>query len=71
MECIKVNIQYTGKPQKGFSVKLNKHRREIQSPNAIPAYKHFNQDPDFNNDAQFTLIEILNLKIASPELKSL
>ena len=41
----------------------------MMSPDAIPTNKHFNQGDDFNNDAKFTLIEILNLKNASTNIK--
>ena len=69
MECIKCKIQYIGKSQTEFNIRLNNHRKDVKATNAIPACKHFNQNHSFNNDAKFTLIEKLNVQNVSQELK--
>lgn len=51
------------------NIRLSDHRKDVKSPNAIPPWKSFNQEYDFNNKAKSTLIETLNLKNFSTESK--
>ena len=62
-ESIKCNIQYFGESQTEFNIRLNNHCKD-------GACKHFNQNHHFNNDAKLTLIENLNLKNPSSQLKT-
>ena len=52
-----------------LNIRLNDHRKGIKSSNVTLPYKHLNQGCNFNNDAKFTLIETLNLKNVSSDLK--
>ena len=54
------NIQYVGKSETTFNIRLNNHRKDVKDPNALPADKHFTlPGHDFNKNAKFTLIEKL------------
>ena len=60
LECKKCHIQYVGKTETPFNLRLNNHRRNAYHPNdeTIPACIHFSDNNhDFNRDARFTLIE--------------
>ena len=50
LECYICNIQYFGKSETPFNIRLNNHGRDVKNPNAVPACKHFNRhNHDFNN----------------------
>ena len=69
LKCYICNIQYVRKSETPFNIRLNNHRKDIKSPNAIPACKHFNRhDHDFNNHEKIIIIEQLrNILTASSE----
>ena len=72
LECNICNIQYVGKSETTFSIRLNNHRKDVKDPNALPADKHFTlPGHDFNKNAKFTLIEKLTStnKVATETLK--
>ena len=57
LECNICNIQYIGKSETTFNIRLNNHRKDVKDPNALPADKHFTlRGHDFNINAKFTLI---------------
>ena len=64
MECTLCKIQYVGKTETPFNIRLNNHRRKDvkgNNPKAIPASIHFKQAVhNFNKHAKFTLIEQIN-----------
>jgi len=64
LECKRCRIQYVGKCETQLNIRINNHRKDVQSINAIPVCKHFNdKNHSFNDDARFTIIEQLkNLK---------
>ena len=70
MQCMKCNIQYVGKSEPAFEIRLNNHRADAYNTDSenktiIPACKHFHQtDHDFNRDARFVLVE----KVKDPHL---
>ena len=43
LECYICNIQYVGKSETPFNIRLNNHRKDVKNPNAMPACKHFNR----------------------------
>ena len=52
------SIQYAGKSETPFNIRLNNHRKYVKNSNAIPASKHFNKhDHDFNNHGKIIIIE--------------
>ena len=60
MECILCKIQYIGKSETPFNLRLQNHRKDINSPKAIPACNHFKiHGHNFMKHAKFTLIEQL------------
>ena len=60
LECKLCKVQYVGKSETAFNIRLNNHRKDIKNPNAIPICKHFNEPGhDFTNHAKFTVIEQL------------
>ena len=60
MECTLCKIQYVGKAETPFNIRLNKHRIDADAK-AIPASIHFKQPGhNFNKHAKFTLIEQIN-----------
>lgn len=63
LECILCNIQYVGKSETPFNIRLNNHRKDVNSPKAIPACLHFRKERhNFLKHARFTLIEELSEK---------
>ena len=60
MECILCKIQYVGKSETPFNLRLNNHRKDVYNPKAIPACNHFKiHGHNFMKHAKFTLIEQL------------
>ena len=60
MECTLCKLQYIGKAETPFNIRLNNHRKDAtgNNPKAIPASMHFKQPGhNFNKHAKFTLIE--------------
>ena len=42
LEYMLCKIQYVGKLETPFRIRLNNHRKDIRNPNAIKACKHLN-----------------------------
>ena len=58
LECTKCKIQYVGKTETEFNIRLNNHRKDVWKPDAIPASRNFSdKSHDFNTHAKFILIE--------------
>ena len=63
MKCTPCKIQYVGKTETPFNIRLNNHRKDAHSnsPKAIPAPINFKQaSHNFNKHAKFILIEQIN-----------
>ena len=61
MKCALCKIQYVGKAETAFNIRLNSHRKNISNPKSIPADLHFRKPGhSFNLHAKFTLIEQLS-----------
>ena len=59
-ECILCKIQYVGKSETPFNLRLNNHRKDVNNPKATPACNHFKiYGHNFMKHAKFTLIEEL------------
>ena len=70
LECRKCAIQYVGKAETEFNIRLNNHRKDSRDPKAIPASKHFSLPyHDFNRDAKFTIIEQIRNNYMSNDSK--
>ena len=60
-------IRYVGKSETSFNTRLNNCRKDIKKPNAIEAYKDFNNNEHtFSKHGKCTIIELLrNISTAS------
>ena len=68
LECNICNIQYVGKSETTFNIRLNNHRKDVKDPNTLPADKHFTlPGHDFNKNVKFTLIEKLTKQTKNRE----
>ena len=57
MECAICNLQYVGKNETPFNIRLNHHRIDVKDSKATLADKHFQKiDHRFNVLARFTII---------------
>ena len=65
MECRICLIQYIGKSETEFNIRLNNHRKDVNRQNATQEDQHFKlPNRNFNQHARFTLIGPLeNMKI--------
>ena len=58
LECIKYKIQYVGKAETEFNIRLNNHRNDVWKPDSIPASRHFSdKNHIFNINAKFILTD--------------
>ena len=58
LECTKCKIQYVGKVETVFNMRLNNHRKDVWKPDSMPASRHFSgKRHNFNTHAKFILIE--------------
>ena len=61
MECALCKIQYVGKAETAFNIRLNNHGKDVNNPKSIPADFHFRKPGhSFNLHAKFILIEQLS-----------
>ena len=70
LECLRCKIQYVGKSETSFHIRLNNHRKDIKSPNTIEPCQHFNNlKRAFHKHGKFILTEQLNnIKNTSTEV---
>ena len=60
MGCTICKLQYVGKNEILFNIKLNSHRKDVKDPKAILADKHFQKSGHrFNKLARFIIINRL------------
>ena len=60
MERTLYKIQYVGKAEAPFNLRLNNQRSDVSSPNTLPPCCHFAQsNHDFNRHAKLTLTETI------------
>ena len=55
LQCRSFKLQYLGKSESSFNIRLNNHRKDNKNTNAIIACKHFFYN--FQRDAKFALLE--------------
>ena len=61
MECALCKIQYVGKVETAFNIRLNNYKKDVNNPKSISADFHFRKPRHwFNLHAKFTLIEQLS-----------
>ena len=72
MECRIYCIQYIGKSETEFNIRLNNHLKDVNRQNATQADQHFKlPNHNFNQHAIFTLIEQLDNMRIDKGLKTL
>ena len=60
MECILCKIQYVGKSETPFNLRLHNYRKDVNKPKAIPECHHFKlHGHNFMHHAKLTWIEKL------------
>ena len=66
-------MEYVGKAETTFNLRLNKHRKETKKPNSILACKHFQeQGHNFNKHANFIIIDrLVNLYGSKEALRAM
>ena len=58
LECTKCKIQYVGKAETEFNIRLNNHRKDVWKPDSLPASRHFSgKNHNFNTRAKLILTE--------------
>ena len=61
MEFALCKIQYVGKAKTAFNIRINNHRKDVNTPKSIPSDFHFRKPGhSLNLHAKFTLIEQLS-----------
>ena len=69
MEWTICNIQYVGKNETLFNIRLNKQRKDLKDPKTILADKNFQKNGHrFNEHARFTIIDKLTNKNLDKEI---
>ena len=72
LQCSICQLQYVGKSETLFNVRLNNHRKDAKSQVSILACKHFNeQNHNFQQHAQFTLLEQIKKQTTAEETRAL
>ena len=60
MKCTICNLQYVGKNETQFNIRLNNHKKDIKDPKAISADTHFQKSGHkFNEHERFKIIDKL------------
>ena len=60
MGCTIWNLEYVGKNETPFNIRLNNHKKEVKDCKAILSDKHFQKNGHrFNEHARFTIIDKL------------
>ena len=69
LECYICNIQYVGKSETPFNIRLKNHRKDVKNSKATPACTHFQRhDHDFNNHGKIIIIkQLINIRKTSTE----
>ena len=69
MECTLCKKQYEGIAQIAFNIRLNNHREDTKTPNAILACRNFQQQGhNFNNHVKFIVRDKLVNTSSSKEI---
>ena len=75
LECIRCKLQYVGKSEWPFNIRLNNYRHRIKSTDynkLLPVEQHFRStNHNFTTDAKFTIIERIEKNIDNKENNSL
>ena len=66
-------MQYVGKAETAFNLRLNNHRKYTKKPNSILAYKHFQEEGhNFSKHAKFIITDkLINLHRSKKALREM
>ena len=66
-------MQYVGKSETTFNLRLNNHRKDTKKPNSILACEHFQaKGHQFNKHAKFIIIDkLINLQGSKEALREM
>ena len=66
-------MQYVGKAETAFNLRLNNHRKDTKKPNSILTCKHFQeQGHNFSKHAKFIIIDkLVNLHSSKEALREM
>ena len=68
LQCRICQLQYVGKSDTSFDIKLNNHKKDSKNRNPILACKHFrNSNQNFQRDAKFSLVEQITKTFTATE----
>ena len=69
MQCTLCHMQYVGKAETQFNIRLNNHRKDINHPKAILACSHFKlPNHVFVEHAKYTIIEQIRDQMLNKEV---
>ena len=73
MECVLCKMQYVGKAETAFNLRLTNHRKDSNKPNSILACNHFQeQGCNFNKHGKFIIIKrLVNLHSSKEALREM
>ena len=73
MECILCKMEYVGKSETAFDLRLNNYRKDSKKPNSILACKHFQeQRHNFKKHATFIITDkLVNLQGSKEALREM
>ena len=73
LECLLCKIQYVGKAETAFNVRLNNHGKDTKKPNYILACKYLQKHGhDFNKHIKFIIIDkLINLHDSKETLQEM
>ena len=71
-QCRICHLQYVGKSETPFNIRLNNHRKDAKLHAQILVCKHFNeQNHNFRQHAEFTLLEQIKRQTTTEETRTL
>ena len=72
LQCRICQLQYVGKSETPFNIRLNNHRKDTKSKASILACKHFNeQNHNFQQHTELTLIKQSKKQTTAEETRTL
>ena len=72
LQCHLCQLQYVGKSETPFNIRLNNHRKDAEWEASILACKHFNeQNHNFQQHAKFTLTDQIKKQTTVEETRTL
>ena len=72
LECRIYKLQYVGKSETSFNIRLNNHRKDAKSQASVWTHKHFTKQNCYSQQhAEFSLIEQIKKETTAEETRTL